>query len=182
MEFKISKKEVVPRPADPVLFKVSECLVCKDPVLELCSQANSRIYSEGGSIEKLGDTTRTVYFIGLFYGEILNGGLHQYFCNSSGNFFRETVLALKSVHASISLSILEEAINLLGLDEIALKNRMDRYEAMERRNLSSELDRLDGIYYDNVGSFPHDPAEPENLWMLCHSLMEQHSEESIDRC
>jgi hypothetical protein len=43
--------------------------------------------------------------------EVNNGGLDQYFFNSSGEYAHETVEALKSIGAFKTASILQEAIN-----------------------------------------------------------------------
>jgi hypothetical protein len=181
MEFRIVGKKDWSEFVKPFekMESLSQCLAKSNPVVELASQACNRFYSENGSLERLSAPARLIFLVNSFDGEMLNGGIDQFFCNSSGNFAFETLAALKTLNAKISASILEDAIKLLSLDS-QIGDQEVRYKTIQQKNLSDDFDKLDQKYHDNVHSFPHDPDEPENIWKLCITFMRAHIDDSID--
>jgi hypothetical protein len=63
-------------------------------------------------LASLGPRERVVYLVWCFAGEVNNGGLAQFFFNSSGEYATETVDALRQVGCSVSARLLERAIAL----------------------------------------------------------------------
>jgi hypothetical protein len=61
--------------------------------------------------EKLTSCEKNIVYIEELEREINNGGFHQYFFNSSGNFTKETLNALNIIGSKIFFNILEKAIN-----------------------------------------------------------------------
>jgi hypothetical protein len=161
------------------MSKISECLDSEDPVRELYLQGVHREMEEGG-IDHLSWPARVIYLAHLFDGEMLNGGMDQYLTNSSGDYSRETIAALETLNAHISVSILNEALQLLNLDDISLKDRDCRIETIESKNLSDEFENIDHRFYENVHSLPEESDEPEHLWKLCLIYLQQHSDSPID--
>lgn len=70
--------------------------------------------------------------IALFWleSEVMNGGLHQYFLNSSGDMFPFALSGLRRIGAKKSLHALESAAEKLG--SIYPENRDDRIDILEQ--------------------------------------------------
>ena len=86
-----------------------------------------------------------VYFVvNILIGEVFNGGFDQYFYNSSGDYYAETVRALKELKAFKSLELLENAtVELFGSVDIP-SDRLLRFDILNsKKNVgSNELDKL----------------------------------------
>ena len=50
-----------------------------------------------GQPERLGTSARTLYDVGCFEGEVINGGFSQFFSNSSGDCADESLAALRTM-------------------------------------------------------------------------------------
>ena len=92
-----------------------------------------------------------VYFvINILIGEVFNGGFDQYFFNSSGDYYGETILALKELNAFKSLELLENAkVELFGSVDVP-SDRLLRFDILNsKENVgSNELDKLDKIFWE----------------------------------
>ncbi len=94
-----------------------------------------------------------VYTTIIFHQQVLNGGLHQYFFNSYGQFAYLTVDHLKLIKAYKTAEILEKALSEVNfkqysIDEFREKvfNReLDRIVNFDEA-LSEFLDKLDNEY------------------------------------
>jgi hypothetical protein len=94
----------------------------------------------------------TVYRIGIFNLEMVNGGLIQYFDNAYGIFAYETLADLKRIGANLSYQILETGLKYVNpkiySDERFIKLVTEReYEDYENL-ISSKLSELDNKYYE----------------------------------
>jgi len=76
-----------------------------------------------------------VYTIVVFHQQVFNGGLHQYFFNSYGQFAYLTVEHLKLIKAFKTSNILERAISQVNIIELS-KNEF------RAKIFSRELDRI----------------------------------------
>jgi hypothetical protein len=56
---------------------------------------------------------RLTYMVVVFHNQVFNGGLHQYFFNSYGQFANETVDCLRIIKAYPQADILNKAIQYL---------------------------------------------------------------------
>ena len=83
--------------------------------------------------------------------EINNGGLAQYFSNSSGQRAHETLEALKLLGAKKTARILRDALKLFAEGK-APKDDQSRMELLEKVETlhPGKLDKLDGRYYKNA--------------------------------
>jgi HEAT repeat protein len=81
-------------------------------------------------------------------GEINNGGLSQYFVNSSGDNWREALDGLKEMGFKERLKILEEAIAVFGKEGPSI-NRLERQEQLSQVHRRNEgaFNELDTRYY-----------------------------------
>lgn len=82
--------------------------------------------------------------LALFWleGEVMNGGLIQFFTNSSGDLSVLAQSGLERLRCPVSLGLLDAAISRLGLGE-ALGSRDARNEAVER--LVQDADPVHGM-------------------------------------
>jgi Domain of unknown function (DUF4375) len=96
---------------------------------------------------------QVIYTIIVFHQQVFNGGLHQYFFNSYGQFAYLTVANLKLIKAYKTAGILEKAINQVNIDhysidefrEMIFKRKLDRIANFDE-DLSEKLNILDNEY------------------------------------
>ncbi|GAA0882183.1 hypothetical protein GCM10009120_07800 [Sphingobacterium siyangense subsp. cladoniae] len=63
---------------------------------------------------------QTVYNVVTFHHQVFNGGLHQYFFNSYGQFAYLTVDNLKQIKAFESSNVLEKAISQVNIEDFSI--------------------------------------------------------------
>ena len=110
-------------------------------IAELCNY--------GEDVEKLNSSQKTFYFVQNLDREIHNGGFHQFFYNSSGNFTHETIIALSKIDAKTTVSILQKAIECFP-NKTVPKNRSERIKVLENidKQASAEWNNLDKVFYN----------------------------------
>ena len=121
----------------------------------------NRVYKTEGGYESLPHGDRLYYLVNVLSGEVYNGGFDQFFSNSSGNRYAQTVAALIEVGADESLGLLQQAKQVLfGPSDVPV-DEVKRYEMMRMDSEShseaslkdSMLDNLDSQFYkdpDNI--------------------------------
>jgi hypothetical protein len=98
---------------------------------------------------------QVVYTIVLFHSQVENGGFHQYFFNSYGQFVFLTLNNLKLVGANSRYNLLERAlkeVNNENLDEgtfreLVFTRKLERIVSFDQK-LFDYLNELDNEYYD----------------------------------
>jgi hypothetical protein len=128
--------------------------------------------------ERLTPAARTYYFVGCFNGELVNGGMSQFFSNSAGNHSRETLAALKEIGATLSASLLERALTIFPNSEAPVdrKLRCELLFAFEKRD-PKFLEDLTDVYYkrvDALGSVPE-----EDMIQLCEDYLRKHQADPV---
>jgi hypothetical protein len=101
--------------------------------------------------ERLGTAARTLWHVGCFEGEVINGGISQFFSNSSGNCAHESLASLQEIGAALCAELLEKALTLFP-GSMAAADRQKRCEllfAFEDRN-PQFLDELSQEFYMRV--------------------------------
>ena len=73
---------------------------------------NRKLADNDYSIECLSDIEKTVLFAYEMELEVKNGGLHQYFYNSTGDSWKEMMNALRAIGAERLLSLFEAALSV----------------------------------------------------------------------
>jgi hypothetical protein len=108
----------------------------------------NRWSSEG--ITSLSEAEQTFLFVWGFGGQVDNGGLEQFFFNSTGEFAVETVNALREVGAARSAAILATAISLFGPSGVPgdLERRNDALEAFSD-DAAFRMTELTEQYFDD---------------------------------
>lgn len=115
---------------------------------------------------RLGPAARNVYFVMTLGGEIINGGVSQFFSNSSGSFVDETFAALRAIGAAHALGLLERALVAFGgaLPPRDRGARCDQLFAFEEREPDA-LESIDRAFYDDITK---SPREDVNALLLVH--------------
>ncbi|NRA26186.1 MAG: DUF4375 domain-containing protein [Opitutales bacterium] len=86
----------------------------------------------------------------MFDAEINNGGLAQYFLNSSADNWRDALAGLEAMGSKDRLAVVREAISLFGSDGPSENRdkRQDQLSKLYRKN-DSIFDALESRYYDS---------------------------------
>src|SRR5262245_9748370 len=102
-------------------------------------------------LERLTPAARTLYLVGMFEGEVINGGISQFFSNSAGNHAQETLDALRHIGAGLSAGLLEKSLAIFPAGA-APRDRHKRCEllfAFEERE-PQFLEELTQVFYQQV--------------------------------
>ena len=101
------------------------------------------------SVSELDETQKSVYLIGVLNQQVLNGGFIQYFDNSYGMFGYETLRILRTIGATASANLLEQALNLVNHEQLS-EPEFSKYisDNLVDENVCDELDQLDDQYYE----------------------------------
>jgi hypothetical protein len=128
--------------------------------------------------EYLSPAARTIYRVGCFHGEVVNGGLSQFFSNSSGNWVPETMDALERIGARLSLGLLAEAKTLFpgGTVPRDREERCNVLFAFEKQS-PDFLERLDQVYYRDVDALGGTPVEDVNALQV--GFLRRHADEPL---
>lgn len=118
-----------------------------------------RVYKNDGGLDALDRGGRLYFLITVLSGEVHNGGFGQFFTNTSGNLYAETVDALAESGLHTQLQLLQEAKGLLFGERSVPPDRMARYAAMPAVEedhpdfdfVAAALDRLDRRFYADQG-------------------------------
>ncbi|QQS42110.1 MAG: DMP19 family protein [Acidobacteriota bacterium] len=103
---------------------------------------------EDENIDALSPEARAIYLVNLFNAEVLNGGLHQFFSNSSGNHSHETLQALLKVGATHSVRLFSKAAGAFPEGYVP-SDRITRNEQLNKVNEREPklLDELTSEFY-----------------------------------
>ncbi len=112
--------------------------------------------------ERLSPAARTLFYVGCFESELINGGMSQFFSNSAGNRTYATLAALEKIGAAVSADLLRRATAAFpgGAVPADRQQRCDLLFAFEERD-PQFLQRLSQEYYSRVDT--PDGVPEENL-------------------
>lgn len=125
---------------------------------------------------RLSHHEQTYYLGSILEGEVYNGGIGQFFDNSSGDFYRETLDALVELGAVRCHAILLAAKQVLFAQDDPPRDRAERMAAMPegpdepnapRPAWDLELERLDDEFYTD----PDKLGERLRRYALYHALV-----------
>jgi len=103
--------------------------------------------------QALNEKERVAYCIHRLEAEVNNGGFHQFFSNSTGQFAPETLEALAAIGAVKTRTLLERAISIAypsGCPEDRTEHQAKLEEEVEEKLY--ELDLKFYLYEDDLGS------------------------------
>jgi hypothetical protein len=134
-----------------------------------------RVYKQPSGFEALSHGDQLYYLINVLSGEVHNGGFDQFFSNSSGNRYSETVTALVEVKAQATLALLLKAKSVLFDDVDVPIDRTARYGLMRTSSeenpdfeaVNVALNKLDESFYqdpDNLAELLDRIAAMYNLY------------------
>jgi hypothetical protein len=128
-----------------------------------------RLYQRWGDLEFDGLDLAEREALALFWldGELMNGGLHQYFSNSSGDLSLLARAALERLGCTGTLRHFDAALAKLALDPVDLLSRDARNDTLSR--LMHELDPVDEAV---------DPLDEETLAL--YALQEEFFESALE--
>ena len=128
--------------------------------------------------ERLGPKARTLWYVECFIGEVINGGVSQFFSNSSGNRVLESLESLRQIGAALSATLLEKALTLFpgGIAPVNRQQRCDLLFEFEARE-PQFLEDLSQVFYTRVVALGSAPEE--DLTALQLAFMRVHSAEKV---
>ncbi len=62
--------------------------------------------------DSLNDNEKLIYCIWWLEGEVNNGGFHQFFSNSAGDYTKETIFFLSAIEANHTVDLVKKASNV----------------------------------------------------------------------
>jgi hypothetical protein len=147
-----------------------------DPYRELWTHLVKKVHAEGtAGFNDLTKEEKLYFAVSIFEGEVYNGGMYQFFSNSSGEYYAEVVEGLKTLNAFNSLSLLKQAAEVLFGEAEPPKDSVKRWTAMKqlpdaesepRLEWDKELDEIDRLFYedqDNLIELLTDYAEKTGI-------------------
>ncbi|MDR0214556.1 MAG: DMP19 family protein [Comamonas sp.] len=89
-----------------------------------------RVYGTPDGFDTLSHGDRLFYLLNILQGEVHNGGFEQFFSNSSGDRYAQTVAALTEVEDHASLRLLQAAKLALFADHEVPTDQAARFDLM----------------------------------------------------
>jgi len=147
-----------------------------DPFRDHWTALVHRVYDVPDGFYRLSNREQTYYLVCVLQGEVLNGGIGQFFDNSSGDFYRETLDALEELGAMRCRALLVEARLLLFPHGDPPRDQTARYAVMPeypdapdapRPAWDLELERISDEFYTD----PDQLEERLRRYALDHQLV-----------
>lgn len=147
-----------------------------DPFRDHWTDLVHRVHDAPDGFYRLSHPERTYYLVCMLQGEVFNGGIGQFFDNSSGDFYRETLEALEEVGATRCHALLVAAKQVLFPTGDPPRDRAARYAAMPefpdapdalRPAWDLELERISDEFYTDPDKLP----ERLHKYALDHQLV-----------
>lgn len=173
-EWERKKKEALERIKHKAHPTFGDFLVEEDSIGVLWSFLVDTVFREQSAredVESLTASAQVLYLAQVLYGEVFNGGFHQYFSNSSGKYAHETVIALNALRAPRAASLLLRAIATFPNKRVP-QRRAERNEELDKTD-AKILDILDDEYY------ALEKRGDEDLGERILSFMKQHATDHI---
>ena len=124
---------------------------------ELWASLARRVYSSPDDINCLTADEKTVFALRLFLAEVYNGGIDQFFYNSSGDYFKEVVAGLKTLGAHQTCGLLMIATRILFARKSPPSDRDDRSHVLftpRAERCSDALETLETAMDDSTDNLP----------------------------
>ncbi len=112
-----------------------------DPFRDFWTSLVHRVHDAPDGFFRLSHPEQTYYLGTVLQGEVFNGGVGQFFDNSSGDFYRETLTALEELGAMRCHALLIAAKQVLFPDSEPPRDQASRYEVMPRYPDASDASR-----------------------------------------
>lgn len=109
----------------------------------LWSSLARRVYSSTDDIKCLTNDEQLVFAVMLFRYEVYNGGIEQFYSNSSGAYYKETQAGLEVLGANQTRGLLLLATRLIFAGEVPPTNRNQRHAALASPQIEAWSDALE---------------------------------------
>ena len=103
-----------------------------DPYRELWKSLVHRVYKTDEGFGGLTSDEKVYFSVCVLDGEVYNGGIEQFFTNSSGALYNEAVSGLRLLEATHTLDLLFRAKKILFGDNDPSENREERWDAIRK--------------------------------------------------
>jgi len=159
---------------------LGDYLTDAEPVSALWPDLVNAVYSDGPQVDvdRLSPSAQVLFYSGDFMGEMVNGGISQFFSNSSGNHAHETLAALRTIGAVLCAELLEKALTLFpgGIAPVDWQKRLDLLSEFEEHNVPflDELNQFFDARIDALGGTPD-----EDVFALELAFMQAHRSDSV---
>jgi len=147
-------------------LRIDQILQLKKPtamIIELSYGIADKIHKTG--YDSLSIPEQVLHHVYWLESEVNNGGFHQYFYNSSGDYALDTPGALDQIGAHHTAKLLRRAIELFpgGPPPRDLQQRREQLDSLSEA-ARAKLEKLDSEFYEY-----HDPLEELQVkYMLAH--------------
>ncbi len=110
----------------------------------------------GDEMNELTESQKYFFYNQNLEREINNGGINQYFINSSGNYAHQTIQSLQAINATITADILQKAIDLFPNKNVP-QDQEERIASVKKieedaNEIWEELDKKFFEYADDLNS------------------------------
>ena len=132
-----------------------------DPFRELWVSLVKRVHNTELGYSSLTPDEKLYFAVGVMDGDVINGGTHQYFSNSSGDFHDDAMAGLDKLGATKTRKLMERACLLLFDYSAIPKTSEERWEIMKNYpedetlplpDWCDEFERIDTEYYTDPDS------------------------------
>ena len=120
------------------------------PFRALWRELVDKVYNQPIGFSGLTEEEKIYFAVGVLNGETYNGGIIQFFDNTSGEYYRYAELGLIRLEANNSLSLLRAAKKELFGSADLPKDQEKRWSIMRKANREAQLDKLDTEYYKDL--------------------------------
>ena len=123
-----------------------------DPFIELFHFICNKVDSVGDVVSALNQNELAYFTVNALRNEVNNGGFEQFFFNSAGDLYRETLLGLKKIGASETLELLERASRIAFGTVLPPNNRQARWKLLDMLSTDSRaaLAKLEDSFYKGL--------------------------------
>jgi hypothetical protein len=105
-----------------------------------------RVHESGAGFDGLSPEEQKFFATRVLIGDVYNGGFHQYFSNSSGDYYSRASEMLIEIGAQSTLRLLREAKALLFGERPVPANQAERNVALSRiEQNQAEMDKLERV-------------------------------------
>jgi len=134
-----------------------------DPFRDYWTSLVHRVHDVPDGFYRLSHPEQTYFLVTVLQGEVFNGGIGQFFDNSSGDFYRETLDALEELGAMRCHGLLVAAKHVLFPHGDIPRDQAARYEIMPkypdapdapRPDWDMELERISDEFYTDPDQLP----------------------------
>ncbi len=154
---------------------IGEYLAEHEPVLVLWHHL-AGIVGDGDSqaapLEGLTLPAATIYLVGVFEGQVVEGGFRHFLRDHSGDHAQDILQALREVGAHVSVELLEKALSVFP-GGVASTTREERVRLIDQAD-QAFFDAFDELYNQHVDS--QSPHRVEKTDVLLLDYMKEHAD------